>query len=71
MEARSKLRDQEVFYAGLEGKHAAIDDGVKGEWSYPHLIQLYRHNNKALVEFIKEYNYASRSYRGSNEASKS
>lgn len=68
MEARSRLKDQEVFYALIEGKHAATDDIVKGEWSYPHLIQLYRHNNKALVEFIRGYNDASREYRSGNEA---
>ena len=68
MEACSRLKDQEVFYAGIEGKHAAIDDNTKGERSYPHLIQLYRHNNKALVEFIRGYNDASREYRSGNEA---
>ena len=68
MEARKRLREQEIFYASIEGKHAAIDDVAKGEFSYNSLIRLYRHNDKALVEFIRGYNNASREHRSGDKA---
>lgn len=60
MEARRSLKEQELFYALLEGKHAAIDDTEKNEYSYNHFLQRMRYNDKVLVNFMKGYHDASR-----------
>ena len=67
MEARRPLKEQELFYAALEGKHSALDDIAKKEFSYNSFIQLYRYNNKALVEYFRSY-HASRNTSSSNKA---
>ena len=55
MEACRPIKEQELFYAALEGKHSALDDIANREMSYNSFIQLYRYNNKALVEYIRSY----------------
>lgn len=56
MEAGRRLKDQELFYAELEGRHAAIDDiADPQEYSYPSLCQMMRYNDKVLVNFMKGY----------------
>lgn len=67
MEARSKLKDQELFYARLDGKHAAIDEMAGRDYAYPILIFLYNKlsSKKPLAEFIRGYTDASRELGGS------
>jgi hypothetical protein len=55
MEARRPLKEQELFYAKLEGKHSALDDVANKQFSYNSFIQLYRYNNKVLIEYIRSY----------------
>lgn len=67
MEARRPLKEQELFYAALEGKHSALDDIAKKEFSYNSFVHIYRYNNKVLIEYIRSY-HASRGTSGSNKA---
>lgn len=70
MEAGRRLSEQEMFYARLEGKHAALDERAGLDYAYPSLIFLYGKlaSKKPLVEFIRGYNDASREISGQNRA---
>lgn len=63
MEARRSLKEQELFYALLEGKHAAMDDAAATDprdYSYNDMLRIFRYNDKVLVNFMKGYHDASR-----------
>lgn len=64
MEAGRRLSEQEMFYARLEGKHAAIDDHEKNDYSYAHLVQRYRYNDRVLMVFIRSYHASRENYSG-------
>jgi hypothetical protein len=72
MEAGRCLSEQEMFYARLEGRHAALDERAGLDYAYPSLIFLYGKlaSKKPLVEFIRGYNDASREISGKDRTSR-
>jgi hypothetical protein len=64
VEARRSLKEQELFYSKLEGKHAAIDDITKKDYSFISLSMCYSHNRQAQLNFIEAYGNASREISG-------
>lgn len=70
MEAGRSLKDQELFYASIEGKHAAWDDHVNPRQNaYVGIgVMFYHFNKQAQNRFFEGYNNASRKISSSNKA---
>lgn len=55
METRRPLKEQEEFYAYLEGKHCAIDDMSANDNSWLSVFMFYAFNKNAQNNFRKGY----------------
>jgi hypothetical protein len=64
VEARKRLKDQELFYARLEGKHCALDELNGLDYAYPELIQRFRYSDKTLINFMRGYHEFMQDYSG-------
>lgn len=58
METRRSLKEQELFYAEIEGKHSAMDDHYKHEMSGMSILFLYRYDKEVQSKFMKGYSNA-------------
>lgn len=70
MEAGRPLKVQELFYASIDGKHAALDDVEKYEFSFFPLCEFYDFNEDVLDNFVKGYTNASRTFGRQNRTSR-
>jgi len=68
MEARRPIKEQELFYAKLEGKHCAIDDFYNKENSAFFVATTYGYNRKIQEIFTEGFKNALREISSKNRA---